>query len=378
MIKIIADNKIPFLAGVLEPYAHVTYLPGANTDANAVSDASALITRTRTKCNKTTLANSKVKMIATATIGFDHIDTEYCKNNHIEWTNAPGCNSGSVKQYIAATLATLATQLNMELKNKTIGIVGVGNVGSKVSDFANAIGMKVLLNDPPRAEKEGKEDFVDLDELVEKSDIITFHVPLQREGKYKTHHLANSDFFARCKKQLVVINSSRGEVINNVDLLAALNKGDVQHAVLDVWENEPDINLELLNKTFIATPHIAGYSADGKANGTAMSVQAISKYFDFPLKQWYPNTIPSPENPKIIIDAKEINFQEVWTKAVLHTYPIKQDNERLRKNPENFEQQRGSYPLRREFGAYTIHLKNGTEQFKKSLEHIGFGQIQII
>ncbi len=377
MIKIIADNKIPFLQSVLEPYASVTYLPGAITDADAVKDANALITRTRTKCNTTTLANSKVKMIATATIGFDHIDTEYCKNNHIEWTNAPGCNSGSVKQYIAATLATLATELNLELKNKTIGIVGVGNVGSKVADFAKAIGMKVLLNDPPRAEKEGSLDFVDLDELIEKSDIITFHVPLQREGKYKTYHLGNSNLFSRCKKEVVIINSSRGEIINNADLLAALNKGDVGNSVLDVWENEPDINPQLLDKTIIATPHIAGYSADGKANGTAMSVQAISRHFDFPLKEWYPKNIPSPENPEITIDAKDLSFQEVWTKAVLHTYPLKRDDQRLRKNPESFEQQRGSYPLRREFGAYTLLIKNGTEQLKECLHKMGFAHVQI-
>ncbi len=378
MIKIIADNKIPFLQGILEPYANVTYLPGANTDADAVKDADALITRTRTKCNNTTLANSMVKMIATATIGFDHIDTEYCKNNHIEWTNAPGCNSGSVKQYIAATLATLATELNLELKNKTIGIVGVGNVGSKVADFAKAIGMKVLLNDPPRAEKEGSLDFVELNELIEKSDIITFHVPLQSEGKHKTYHLGNANLFSKCKKEVVIINSSRGEIINNTDLLAALNNGDVGNAILDVWENEPNINLELLDKAFIATPHIAGYSADGKANGTAMSVQAISQHFGFPLKQWYPANIPLPENPRITIDAKNLDFQEVWTKAVLHTYPIKQDDQRLRKNPESFEQQRGSYPLRREFEAYTVQIKNGTEQLEESLTNMGFAQIQII
>lgn len=372
MIKIIADNKIPFLQGVLEPHANVTYLPGAQTDAAAVKDADALITRTRTKCNKSTLSNSKIKMIATATIGFDHIDTEYCNNNQIEWTNAPGCNSGSVKQYIAATLATLATELNMELKNKTIGIVGVGNVGRKVADFANAIGMKVLLNDPPRAQKEGSHAFVELDELIEKSDIITFHVPLQRKGKHKTYHLGNTSLFSRCKKEVVIINSSRGEVINNADLLAALKKGDVQNAVLDVWENEPNINLQLLEKTLIATPHIAGYSADGKANGTAMSVQAISRHFDFPLKQWYPTNIPTPEKPNITIDAKNLDFQEVWTKAVLHTYPIKQDDQRLRKNPETFEQQRGSYPLRREFEAYTVEIKNGSEQLMQRLKSMGF------
>ncbi|WP_430932863.1 4-phosphoerythronate dehydrogenase PdxB [Saccharicrinis sp. 156] len=378
MINIIADNKIPFLEGVLEPYANVTYLPGAKTDANVVKNADALITRTRTKCNSENLKGSKVKMIATATIGFDHIDTNYCEKSGIEWTNAPGCNSGSVKQYVAATLATIASQQNIDLEDKTLGIVGVGNVGSKVADFAKAIGMKVLLNDPPRAEKEGNGNFVGLDELITKSDIITFHVPLQREGKYKTFHLGNTQLFSRCKKGVIIINSSRGEVTNNNDLLVALNNQLIGQVILDVWENEPDMNIDLLNKSFIATPHIAGYSADGKANGTSMSVQAISRSFDLPLKDWYPDNIPAPGNPTIHIDAYGLSHQDVWTKAVLHTYIIKEDDTRFRHHPETFEQLRGSYPIRREFQAYQVILKNGTEELKEMLNKIGFEHIELV
>lgn len=378
MVKIIADNRIPFLKGVLEPYAHITYLPGAQTGALAVKSADALITRTRTKCNQSTLEGSKVKMIATATIGFDHIDIEYCKTHQINWTNAPGCNSGSVKQYIASALAIISNKLAVCLKNKTLGVVGVGNVGSKVADFAQSIGMQVLLNDPPRAEREGAEKFVGLEELVQKADIISFHVPLQKEGKNQTFRMGNLALWANCKKNAVIINSSRGEVIDNNDLLKALQTNTIAGAVLDVWEDEPKVNLELLNKVLVATPHIAGYSLDGKAKGTANSVQAMSKYFDFPLKEWYPKNIPAPDEPVIEIDAKGLSFEEVWKKAVLHTYPIMEDNERFTNAPEKFENLRGSYPPRREFEAYKVVLENGTEDLKQNLNKIGFNDVELI
>lgn len=377
-IKIIADNKIPFLQNILEPYAEVQYLPGADTGAEQVKNADALITRTRTKCTENLLQDSRVKIIATATIGFDHIDTQYCTQNKIEWTNAPGCNSGSVQQYIASALAILANKKQLTLATKTLGIIGVGNVGSKVKTIAEALGMRVLLNDPPRAEREGNHDFVDMDTILSESDIITFHVPLQRNGKYKTFHLGNHELFAKCKKQVTIINSSRGEVINNADLLDALNHNQIDEAILDVWENEPDIHPELLNNTLIATPHIAGYSVDGKANGTAMSVQAISRFFNFPLKQWYPDNLPEPANPVIELDAANQSLQEILIDCILHTYNIMEDDARLRNNPESFEQQRGSYPVRREFGAYKIRLKNASDFIKKNLNKIGFNDVEVI
>ena len=378
MIRVIADDKIPFLKGILEPYVNISYLPGVKTTALEMKNAEALITRTRTKCTEENLKGSNVKMIATATIGFDHIDTDYCERSNINWTNSPGCNSGSVKQYIATVLATIADKLQIQLDGKTLGIVGVGNVGRKVKDFAKSIGMKVLLNDPPRAEKEGMEEFVDLDDLLVQSDIITFHVPLQTQGQYKTYHLGDKGLFCKCKKEVIIINSSRGEVIDNIDLLDALSRGDIGNVVLDVWENEPNINIKLLEKARIATPHIAGYSADGKANGTAMSVNAISRYFDLPLKDWYPENVPIPENSSFNIDAKGLSFQEVWIKAVLNTYAILEDDLRFRMNPEKFEKLRGSYPLRREFEAFHIKIKNGSSILKQKMNKIGFKHVELI
>ncbi|WP_282036888.1 4-phosphoerythronate dehydrogenase PdxB [Saccharicrinis aurantiacus] len=372
MLKIIADNKIPFLEGVLESKADIVYKAGAETTPELVKNADALITRTRTKCNAHLLKGSNVKTIATATIGYDHIDTEFCANHNISWNNSPGCNAGSVKQYIAAALATLSLATGQSLKGKTIGIVGVGNVGSKVRDLAKGIGMKVLLNDPPRAEKEGADAFVSLKEIQEKADVITFHVPLQREGLYKTHHLADNVFLAACKKDVVIMNSSRGEVINNADLLNQINTGHISNAVIDVWEEEPAINLNLLSKVLIGTSHIAGYSVDGKANGTAQSVNNISKYFNLGLDNWYPEALPQPKQPIIELDAAGHSFDALWIKAVLHTYPINIDDELLKTKPEDFEQHRGNYMMRREFQAYTIRLKNGNADIIDCLKSIGF------
>lgn len=375
MLQIVADNKIPFLKGVLEPYAKVIYLAGADTTAVDVENTDALITRTRTKCSASLLQNSSVKIITSATIGYDHIDTVYCESNGVEWYNAPGCNAGSVKQYIASALAMLAIKTSTSLVGKTIGIVGVGNVGKKVKTFAEAIGLNVLLNDPLREEIEGGDEFVDIKTIRKEADFITFHVPLQREGKWSTYHLADAAFFKDCKKGVVIINSSRGEVVDNVALLNALNAGEVQNTILDVWENEPAIDLTLLQKSLIATSHIAGYSVDGKANGTAQSINRISQFFGLPLDDWYPSELPLPEQPVIQMDVADISDEELWQKAVIHTYPIEIDDHLLRTRPSEFEKHRGNYMVRREFQAFKVVLKNGTSKQKELLNKIGFTDV---
>ncbi|MCW9066240.1 MAG: 4-phosphoerythronate dehydrogenase, partial [Ignavibacteriaceae bacterium] len=271
-IKIIADNKIPFLKGVLEPFTEIEYHKGSEITKKIVRDADALLIRTRTKCNKELLLDTKIKFIGTATIGIDHIDTAFCESKGIKWINAPGCNSSSVQQYLASALLTLSKLKNFEFSKMTIGIVGVGNVGSKVEMIANILGLKVLLNDPPRERIEGREKFVSLDRLIEQSDIITFHVPLNLNGIDKTFHLADAELFKKFNKSKILINTSRGEVIETAALKEAISDGNVTASVLDVWENEPNIDLELLKMVDIATPHIAGYSADGKANGTSVCV----------------------------------------------------------------------------------------------------------
>ncbi len=373
-MKIIADNKIPFLKGVLDSCADVEYLSPSAITKDAVKDADALIIRTRTKCGESLLDGSKVKFIATATIGFDHIDTEYCKSRGIEWVNAPGCNSSSVRQYLLAALLSIAGKYNLKLSDMTIGIVGVGNVGSKIESAARLLGMKVLLNDPPRARAEGELKFASMDEIFSSADIVTLHVPLNKTGEDKTLHYADEKFFGKFKKPVIFINSSRGEVTNSGALKKAISGGRVISAVIDVWENEPGIDLELLRMADIATPHIAGYSSDGKANGTSVCVNAVNKYFNLGLPiGWYPPDIPFPVNSNLIeIDCAGLTIQQICSIAVLHTYNIFEDDDALKKNPENFEKLRDYYRVRREFQAYSIKIKNSNPEINNCLTALGF------
>lgn len=347
-MKIIIDNKIPYIKEAVRTIAdEIVYAPGKDFTPELVRDADALIIRTRTHCNRELLEGSRVKFIVTATIGFDHIDTDYCQQTGIEWTNAPGCNSASVAQYVQSSLLIWKSLRNKELGGLTIGIVGVGNVGSKIAKVAQDFGMRVLLNDLPREEKEGSGSFTSLNKIAEECDIITFHVPLYKEGNYKTFHLADREFFQSLKRKPIIINTSRGEVIDTDALLEALNNQTISDAIIDVWEHEPDINRELLEKVMIGTPHIAGYSADGKANATRMSLDAICCFFQ--IKGKYEINAPAPASP--IIYAK--NHEE----ALLQIYNPTEDSDRLKSQPELFETLRGDYPLRREEEAYIINIE---------------------
>jgi len=369
-LKIVADDKIPFLKGVLEPFAEVRYLGGNKIKKEHLMDADVLIIRTRTKCTRELLEGTRVKFIATATIGFDHIDTGWCSLNGVQWINAPGCNSSSVQQYIASVLVTLASRKGESLEGKTLGVIGVGHVGSKVASLGRLLGMNVLLNDPPRARKEGKGQFTGLAELLNRSDIVTLHVPLMKEGEYATWHMASNDFFAQIKEKACFINASRGEVTDTEALKKAIALKKTGAVAIDVWEKEPFIDLELLQWADIATPHIAGYSQDGKAMGTAMAVRAVSDFFHLPLLDWYPDALTPPANP--VISIKEGAGQSILTQSIRHTYDVTEDDCRLRTSPETFEQQRGQYPLRREFGAYRVQAGSIPSSDKELLSQLGF------
>jgi len=371
-MKVVIDKKIPFINGVLEPYAEVVYLDGAEMSRSNIADADALIIRTRTNCNQALLEGTTVRFIASATIGFDHIDTSYCDAHQIVWTNAAGCNSSSVQQYVAAALFHMADKHHYELARKTIGVVGVGNVGSKVAAFCRALGMRVLLNDPPRERREGPGDFVSLDTLIEEADFVTFHVPLIAEGTDKTLHLVNQELLGKFRKHQVLINSSRGEVVDGNALKPVLKSKLIKDSILDVWEREPDIDPELLGLVGIGTPHIAGYSADGKANGTAMSVQAFSRFFRLDLHNWYPEKMPLPAGTTLELDCAGQSNQSVIATLVKRTYDLLTDDARLRLSPATFEKQRGDYPLRREFPTFTAKLLNARSDLESVVQSIGF------
>ena len=372
MIKIIADNKIPFLNGALERVARVEYLPGAEISRSNLLDADALITRTRTKCNRELLEGTSIRFIATATIGYDHIDTDYCREKGIGWTNAPGCNSSSVEQYMVSTLLWLANHRSIDLKALSLGVIGVGNVGRKVASAARTLGMRVLLNDPPRERAEGNAEFVSLEELREHSDIITLHVPLNKGGLDNTQHLVNREFLTHLKSGSILINTSRGAVVDEAALLEGIRSRRLSDVILDVYETEPIINQELLDTLTLATPHIAGYSLDGKANGTTMSVQAVSRFFSLGLDDWSPATMPVPQSSEILTDASESDLYELLWEVYKQSYDVSSDDQNLRNTPDRFEILRGEYPFRREPVAYAVRLFQGYPEIREILEGLGF------
>ena len=371
-MKIIVDKKIPFIKGVLEPYAEVVYREGREICSNDLLDADALIVRTRTRCDEKLLAGTKVRFIASATIGFDHIDTAYCQAHDIAWTNAAGCNSSSVQQYIAAALIHLAEEFKLELSEKTIGIVGVGNVGMKVASLRRALGMTVLLNDPPRERREGPKEFVSMETVIKRADFITLHVPLNRGGVDNTLYMVDEGFLSRMRSDQILLNSSRGEVVEVEALKSCLKRKQIAECVLDVWDHEPEIDTELLGLVEVGTPHIAGYSADGKANGTAMSVQSLSRFFSLGLNDWFPANVPTPASTTFELDCTSMSEQEIFANLIHRTYDILSDDARLRLSPATFEKQRGEYPLRREFSTYTATLLNAHERVRERVSAIGF------
>jgi erythronate-4-phosphate dehydrogenase len=268
--------------------------------------------------------------VVTATIGYDHIDTQWLQEAGIRWTNCPGCNSGSVAQYVECALLLLEQQKGLSLHESTIGIVGCGHVGSKVKAVAERLGMQVLVCDPLL----DNPSFVSLDEIERRCDVITFHVPLTREGQYATWHMADEDFFHRLPRVPYIINTSRGEVVDNQALLQALQDGRVRDAIIDVWEHEPHPDAALLDKVFIGTPHIAGYSADGKTNADNMVIDAICQHFGLP----HPGIIAPPALPS--------DFK--YTGSPLDLYNPMIDSQKLKADASQFEQLRNNYPLRRE------------------------------
>lgn len=364
-MKILADAHIPYLQGVAEQFGETTYLPGNQFTKEAVKDKDVLIIRTVTHFDEKILKDSNVKLICSATIGFDHIDTDYCDLNNIAWRTAPGCNARSVEQYVVASLLRMAEKENFELKDKTIGIVGVGNVGKEVSRVCELLGMNVLLNDPPRQETESSALFVDLETIQKKADIITFHTPLIQEGNHPTYHLADDAFFDGLTNKPIIINTSRGAVVDNKVLKKTLKKERLSGAIIDTWENEPNIDKELLEIVDIATPHIAGYSADGKWNATKMSLHNINDFFGLS-KEVQLMPILQPKNK--VIDLSNYSPHQQLMRAILHTYDPLEDSKLLKKEPANFYYFRSHYPLRREYKAYTIiNLNNSDIKLAKGL-----------
>ncbi|MFR9524227.1 MAG: 4-phosphoerythronate dehydrogenase [Rikenellaceae bacterium] len=329
-MKIIIDKAIPFIKGVFEPHCSVEYLDGDKFTAQRVADASALLIRTRTRCNKELLEGSSVSHIATATIGFDHIDTAYCNANGIGVSTAAGCNARAVLQWFGAVVAHLSSTQGWNPQERVLGVVGVGNVGSLVCQYAKAWGFEVICCDPPRKEREGG-DFVSFEELASRADIITLHTPLSPT----THHLINAQTLRLISPRCIILNSSRGEVVETKALTESGNK-----FVLDVWENEPNIDPRALEQAELATPHIAGYSLQGKANASTMAVQNIARALRLPLTTWQSDVEG--------VEPKLISWDNLC-KSIDQRFDIEAQSDYLKAHAEQFEELRNNYNYREEY-----------------------------
>ncbi len=346
-MKAVIDEKIPYLREALEAIGvDVVALPGTSIDKDSLLDAEALFVRTRTVCDATLLAGTAVRFVGTATIGYDHIDAEFCRENGIVWTNAAGCNAGAVLQYVQSVIYSWARDNRCSIVGLTLGIVGLGEIGSRVAAWAESVGFRVLANDPPKADA-GVQGLVSLDEIARECDVVTFHPTLNVDGAYKSYHLADAGFFASLRRCRLLINASRGAVVDNAALLEALDAGTVACAALDVWENEPEIHPTLLNKVYIATPHIAGYSAEGKMNATLIVLREFARFAG--LGDEFP--VPALESPQQSV-VKAATEQD----AFLAIYSPLDDSALLKNEPGKFESIRNNYSLRRETSAYRIEI----------------------
>ena len=374
-MNIVIDENISFAGEAFSQFGNVKLLQGRKITNSELKDADILIVRSITRVDKELLLNTPVQFVGTATIGTDHIDLDYLKSRKIFFTDAKGCNADAVAEYVFTSVFYLANKYGLKIKDKTIGVAGVGNIGSRIVRLAKTLGMNVLKNDPPLQRESSSNEFVSLDQIYD-ADIITMHVPLNKEGIDRTLHLFNNDNLRKLRNEIIFINASRGPVVDNNALLDISCSKNLK-IVLDVWENEPGINIDLLEKVEFGTPHIAGYSLEGKINGTAMIYKALCKYLKAP-PSWNPN-LPAVEDPVIEIDPDK-NFEELLHQIFYRVYNIKNDDNRMRlikekpveERPAYFDMLRKNYPFRREFSNFKIKMISENEEIENILRSFRF------
>jgi len=375
-MRILADENIPYVREAFAALGDVVTMPGRAMNADTVRDAEILLVRSITKVNEALLDGSRVRFVATATIGEDHIDKAYLRERGIAFASAPGSNADSVRQYVTAALLVLAERFDLDLRGMSLGIVGVGNVGSRVCANAAALGMRCVLSDPPLARATGDPKYRPIEEIVD-CDIVTLHVPLTKRGRDATRHLADEAFIRRLRRGAILINTARGAVADGNAAKRALNDGHLRACVLDVWEHEPDIDLELMEKVMIATPHIAGYSFDGKVNGTRQIHEAACRFLNA-TPQWDPYPLlPAPECPYLEVNGDD---PAVLHKAVREVYDIMRDDAAMRvlldfpkeERGKRFDLLRKQYPRRREFFNTRVCVNPPNAALEECLAGIGF------
>ncbi len=377
---LVVDENISFAEEAFSQFGEVRLLPGRKITRETLLSADALIVRSITKVDESLLRDTPVKFVGTATIGTDHIDLEYLNSNKIIFKDAAGCNADAVAEYVFTSISLLANEYSFSFEEKTLGVIGVGNIGSRVARLAESVGMKVLKNDPPLQRRTGSNEYVSLEKALN-ADIITFHVPLNLEGVDKTFHLINAEKLSSLKRGTILINASRGQVIDNSVLVKFIKEKSLL-VNLDVWENEPDINIDLLNQVCIATPHIAGYSLEGKINGTVIIYNALCSFLKVK-PMW------NPIFQKVRENEITINYNGKLTATLTNifksAYAIKEDDARMRRieNLEKkdrsayFDKLRKEYPFRREFSNYKAVISNGDERILNIIKSFRF-QVEII
>lgn len=378
-MKIIADANIPFVAECFSSIGEVKIVGGREITPGIISNTDVLLVRSITPVDSDLLADSKVRFVATATIGFDHIDIDFLRRNNIGFASAPGSNANSAAEYVIAGLLAIGRKYDIDLEDKSIGIIGVGNVGSRVAKKCAALGMQIYLNDPPLQRQTGEAKYLLLKELFD-CDFITLHTPLTFEGVDKTYHLADEKFFKLLKERCVFVNASRGGVVDSSALKATIRSGRLRAVLLDVWENEPNIDTELLRMVDLSTPHIAGYSLDGKVAGMIMIYKAACEYFGLESKYGIEDFLPEPAVKQIEIDLDSGSEQEILHQSVQQVYVINRDDFNTREIamvPEEtrgkfFDDLRKNYPVRREFQNTKVIVKDRSSTLAKKLAGIGF------
>ncbi|NQT91939.1 MAG: 4-phosphoerythronate dehydrogenase, partial [Lentisphaerae bacterium] len=325
-MKIVCSSSMPFAREAFSSLGDVALLDGRSITNADVRDADALAIRSTTRVDSSLLQGSRVRFVGTATIGTDHLDTALLDAEGIRWCAAPGCNANSVSEYVIAALLHLAATDSSPLDARTIAVIGVGNVGSLVVEKARALGMRPLLNDPPRERTKTPVDaetvFASLDDVLPEADIVTLHVPLSFEGPDKTFRMADTRFFDRLKPGAIFINSARGKIMDSSALLASLEKGTISRAVVDTWQHEPALQPDLVDRVHIATPHIAGYSYDGKVAGTVMVYRQLCRFLGVE-PTWRPDDLlPPPAVPDVTINAEDRNDTDVLAAVTKAVYDI--------------------------------------------------------
>lgn len=369
MKKIIIDDAVVYAEAMFKSLGEVILIPGKDITASTVKEADALIVRSRTQVNASLLKDSRIQFVGSTVVGLDHIDQQYLAKNNIHFYSAQGCNANSVSEYVITTLYDLAEKYGFELSEKSLAIIGVGHVGKLVESKARAIGMKVLLNDPPRAEKEDPKQFVDLQSALQ-ADIISFHTPLTFSGPHPSHHLLNKNNFNQIGDHTIIINAARGGII---DETCWLNHNSLAN-IIDCWENEPNINPELYAKASLATPHIAGHALDAKIKGSLMVYKNLCHFWKQPYTDTWQSELPLA--PTTIQPNKSLNKQQMVHQILNRCYRPQEDDFAIRAKDINdihkkFEYYRRHYPAHREWSAHTVYSTK-CQTTNELLSNLGF------